>query len=224
MEKSHNLLSPSALLLLLQPILLFFSISAADPDPFQDFCVASSDRSAGTTVKGFLCKPDSTVTSDDFFSAALAAPLSTANPIRASASFADALTFPGLNTLGISMGRVEYAPGGIGPPHTHPRATELFLVTEGRLLVGFVATDGRYFSKELGPGEAYVFPRGLMHFQYNAGTVKVVAIVAFNSQLPGTVFAARTLFGSTPAIPDVVLAKAFAVDEKVVEEIKSKFG
>ncbi|WZZ19648.1 hypothetical protein YC2023_112737 [Brassica napus] len=31
---------------------------------------------------------------------------------------------PGLNTLSVSLARIDYAPGGLNPPHTHPRTTE----------------------------------------------------------------------------------------------------
>ncbi|KAE8663184.1 Germin-like protein subfamily 1 member 14 [Hibiscus syriacus] len=50
----------------------------------------------------------------------------------------------GLNTLGISLVRIAYAPnGGLTPPHTHPypRATELLLVVEGTLSIGFVTSN-----------------------------------------------------------------------------------
>ncbi|XP_048596561.1 germin-like protein subfamily 2 member 2 [Brassica napus] len=41
---------------------------------------------------------------------------------------------PGLNTLSVSLARIDYAPGGLNPPHTHPRTTE------GELEVGFITT------------------------------------------------------------------------------------
>ncbi|KAK8919039.1 Germin-like protein 3-8 [Platanthera zijinensis] len=213
----------SSLLLLLFLLHLFSPAVAADPDPAQDFCVGIPNDVA-TSVNGFPCKPDASVTSDDFFSTVLSVNLTTNNSMGAGVSFADAHSFPGLNTLGISMVRVDVAPAGLVTPHTHPRATELVFVTEGRLLVGFVATDGRYFSKVVGPGELFVIPIGLIHFQYNVGEVKAAATVAFGSQLPGTVLAARSLFGSKPAVPDVVLSEAFGVEKEVVREIRAKFG
>ena len=48
---------------------------------------------------------------------------------------------PGLNTLGISLVRIDYAPYGQNPPHTHPRATKILIVLEGTLYVGFVTSN-----------------------------------------------------------------------------------
>jgi len=36
----------------------------------------------------------------------------------------------------VSLSRIDYAPGGLNPPHTHPRATELVFVLYGTLDVG----------------------------------------------------------------------------------------
>ncbi|XWS51051.1 hypothetical protein CRYUN_Cryun12cG0143000 [Craigia yunnanensis] len=56
------------------------------------------------------------------------------------------LTFPGLNTLGIAMNRVDFGPGGLNPPHLHPRASEIGVVIEGKLLVGFVTSNNVFYS------------------------------------------------------------------------------
>ncbi|PKA61819.1 Germin-like protein 3-7 [Apostasia shenzhenica] len=208
---------PPLFLLLLSSSLLFPSTSAADPDPVQDFCVAVNSGSG--------CKPAASTTSDDFFSAVLSGEHAMQNPkLGFNVSTGDVLSFPGLNTLGVSMNRADLAAGGTIPPHTHPRATELVLITKGEVLVGFVSTDGRLFSKVVRSGELFVLPRGLMHFLHNVGKGEATAFVAFNSQLPGTVLAPQTLFGARPAIPDQVLAMSFQVEEKVVKEIKSNFG
>lgn len=72
---------------------------------------------------------------------------------------------PGLNTLSVSLARIDYAPGGLNPPHTHPRATEVVYVLEGELEVGFITTANKLFSKTIKIGEVFVLPRGLVHFQ-----------------------------------------------------------
>ena len=73
---------------------------------------------------------------------------------------------PGLNTLGISLVRIDYPPYGQNPPHTHPRATEILVVLEGTLYVGFVTsnTENYLFTKVLNKGDVFVFPVGLIHF------------------------------------------------------------
>uniref|UniRef100_A0A1D1YID2 Germin-like protein n=1 Tax=Anthurium amnicola TaxID=1678845 RepID=A0A1D1YID2_9ARAE len=198
----------------------------SDPDPLQDFCVGvlQGSEAAAAPANGLPCKPASAVAADDFFFSSLARGGNTSNALGSAVTAGNALTFPGLNTLGLSMIRVDFAPGGVNPPHSHPRATELVLVAEGRLLVGFVTTAGVLFSKVVGAGEVFVVPRGLVHFLRSVGEGGAVAFTAFNSQLPGAVIAAATLFGSNPPIPDDVLSRAFQVDGLIIGTIKSKFG
>ncbi|KAL5976585.1 hypothetical protein ACLOJK_020918 [Asimina triloba] len=128
----------------------------------------------------------------------------------------------GLNTLGVSMSLIDYAPRGLNPPHTHPRATEMVFVLYGELKVGFITTANVLISKRIKQGENFVFPRGLVHFQKNDDDVPAAVIAAFNSQLPGTQSIAVTLFASTPPVPNNVLTKAFQVGTKEVEKIKSR--
>ncbi|KAB1207177.1 Germin-like protein subfamily 1 member 18 [Morella rubra] len=64
-------------------------------------------------------------------------------------------TSTGLNTLDISLARIDFAPYGLNPPHTHPRGTEIIVVAEGTLYGGFVTsnTDNRLFAKVLNKGK-----------------------------------------------------------------------
>ncbi|KAI0527438.1 hypothetical protein KFK09_003039 [Dendrobium nobile] len=220
--RSHRSLAPSLLLLLILPFLLFLPTTTYDPSPNQDFCIAIPNSSIA--VNGFPCKPSSSVTSDDFFFPNLSVKLNTSSPFNASATLIDVLSFPALNTLGISVASVVFGRGGLITAHSHPRATEIVFVTGGQVLIGFVATDGKFFSKVVGAGGLFVIPMGLVHFEYNVGQGIATATVAFNSQLPGIVIPAAALFGSTPAVPDAVLREAFGVGEEVVQEIRAKFG
>ncbi|XP_010934325.2 oxalate oxidase 1 [Elaeis guineensis] len=221
--ETQSMATHHLLLLLLCSAHFFLSPCRSDPDPLQDFCVANL-RASDITVDGFPCKPTSGVAADDFFSTVLSKEGNTNNVFSSNLTSANVLSFPGLNTLGLSMNRVDFAPGGVNPPHSHPRSAELVLVTKGRLLVGFVSTSNVFYSRVVKAGEIFVIPRGLVHFQYNVGKKKALAITVFNSQLPGAVVAPLALFGSKPAIPSEVLAKAFQVDQQVVKLIKSKFG
>ncbi|KAK4739522.1 hypothetical protein R3W88_003219 [Solanum pinnatisectum] len=69
----------------------------------------------------------------------------------------------------------------------------------------------------------FVFPIGLIHFQFNVGKTKAVAFARLNSQNPGVITIANAVFGSYPPISDDVLAKAFQVDKKVVDYLQSQF-
>uniref|UniRef100_A0ACD5XAR3 Uncharacterized protein n=1 Tax=Avena sativa TaxID=4498 RepID=A0ACD5XAR3_AVESA len=202
------------------------SILATDPDPLQDLCVADLDGKA-VSVNGHTCKPMSQAGDDFLFSSKLAMAGNTSTPNGSAVTELDVAEWPGTNTLGVSMNRVDFAPGGTNPPHIHPRATEIGIVMEGELLVGIIGSldsGNKLYSKVLRAGETFLIPRGLMHFQFNVGKTQASMVVSFNSQNPGIVFVPLMVFGSNPPIPTPVLTKALRVDAGVVELLKSKFS
>jgi quercetin dioxygenase-like cupin family protein len=215
-------MAPLRSLLLLSLTAFLLTTSRADPDPLQDFCVA--DHQAGITIDGFPCKPVSSVVSDDFFSSVLAMAGNTDNMFGSNITAGNAVSFPGVNTLGVSMNRVDIAPGGVNPLHSHPHATEIGFVVQGVVLVGFVSTSNVFYSKVIKAGENFIIPRGLVHFEFNIGKEMAFEITAFDSQLPGVVVAPTTLFGSMPTIPIDVLTKTFQVDASVIQLLTSKFA
>ncbi|CAN1161235.1 Putative germin-like protein 2-2 [Linum perenne] len=173
--------------------------SASDPANLQDFCVADASGSrAPCSWEHLECGWVTPVT---------------------------VTQIPGLNTLGVSMVRIDFSPWGINPPHTHPRATEILTVIEGSLEVGFVTSnpENRLISKVLKKGDVFVFPIGLIHFQRNVGHGNAVAIAGLSSQNPGVITIANAVFGSKPDISSDILAKAFQVDKKVVKKLQAKF-
>ena len=177
---------------------------------------------------GCPCKDVKDVKVDDFFLAAnLDKPRDTTmSKVKSNVTLINVMKLAGLNTLGISMARIDYAPQGQNPPHTHPRATEILTVLEGSLYVGFVTSnpDNKFFSKMLNKGDVFVFPQGLIHFQFNPSYDKpAVAIAALSSQNPGAITISNAIFGSKPPIADDVLAKAFQVDKKVVDWLQAQF-
>ncbi|KAL2906543.1 Germin-like protein subfamily 2 member 2 [Bienertia sinuspersici] len=140
---------------------------ANDPDMLQDVCVA--DSTSGVKVNGFACKDAANITAENFFFAGISKPGMTNTTMGSVVTGANIEKIPGLNTLGVSMGRIDFAPGGLNPPHTHPRATEMVFVLYGELDVGFLTTSNKFISKHIKSGETFVFPRGLVHFQKNNG-------------------------------------------------------
>ncbi|RWR81871.1 putative germin-like protein 2-1 [Cinnamomum micranthum f. kanehirae] len=211
------------------PVVLFISIASSlvyayDPSPLQDICVA--DFNSKVLVNGFVCKAIKESTAGDFFLAGLDKPGNTVNKVGSNVTMATVNEIPGLNTLGISLVRIDYAPDGVNPPHTHPRATEILTVLEGTLYVGFVLSNqnnNTLLSKILKKGDVFVFPIGLIHFQANIGNMPAVAIASLNSQNPGVITIANAVFGSKPPISDYVLAKAFQVDKKVIDYLQAQF-
>ncbi|MBA0561304.1 hypothetical protein Golax_015095 [Gossypium laxum] len=200
--------------------------SASDPSPLQDFCVALNSTKHAVFVNGKLCKDPKLATADDFFFSGLDKPGNTSNAVGSKVTPVNVDQIPGLNTLGISLVRIDYAPnGGQNPPHTHPRATEILVVTKGTLYVGFVTSnpDNRLFTKVLKTGDVFVFPVGLIHFQFNIGKTNAIAFAGLSSQNPGVITIANAVFGSNPAINSEVLAKAFKLDKKMVEYLQTQF-
>ncbi|KAE8699246.1 Germin-like protein subfamily 1 member 7 [Hibiscus syriacus] len=200
--------------------------SASDPSPLQDFCVAVNDTKDGVFVNGKLCKDPKLAVPEDFFLPGLNIPGNTSNQVGSMVTQANVQQIPGLNTLGISLVRIDYAPyGGLNPPHTHPRATEILVVAQGTLYVGFVTSnpENRLFTKVLYPGDVFVFPVGLIHFQFNIGHTNAVAFAALSSQNPGVITVANAVFGSHPPINPDLLSKAFQLDNNIVKQLQSRF-
>jgi quercetin dioxygenase-like cupin family protein len=135
------------------------------------------------------------------------------------------VTIPGLNTLGLTVGRIDFAPNGQSPPHIHPRASETIVVLEGTLYVGFVTSnpDNRLFTKVLNKGDVFAIPIGLIHFQFNVGKTNAVVIATLSSQNPGTILIANNIFGSNPPINPDVLTNAFQLEKSVVEHLQKIF-
>ncbi|KAJ1270109.1 hypothetical protein BS78_06G029500 [Paspalum vaginatum] len=167
------------------------------------------------------------VTPDDFFNAArLDQPRNAMNTkVGSIVTNINVTEFPGLNTLGISYARIDYAPMGVNPPHIHPRATELLTVLEGTLYLGFVTSNpNKLFSKVVKKGDVFVFPKAMIHFQMNLDHDKpAAALSSLSSQNPGVITIANAVFGSMPPISDDVLAKAFQVEKKLIDWLQSQF-
>ncbi|CAN0914432.1 Putative germin-like protein 2-1 [Linum grandiflorum] len=193
------------------------------PSPLQDFCVADLD--GPITMNGFACKNPANVDANDFFFSGLRFPGNTSNPVGSKVTPAFVTQLPGLNGLGISMVRVDYAPWGLNPPHVHPRATEVLTVIKGTLEVGFVTSnpENRLITRIINKGDVFVFPIGLVHFQRNIGRGHAKAVSGLSSPNPGIVRIAESVFGSNPEISPDILAKAFQSNRNVMKYLQSKF-
>ncbi|KAJ4721154.1 Germin-like protein subfamily 1 member [Melia azedarach] len=199
--------------------------SAYDPSPLQDICVAIDDLKNGVFVNGKFCKDPKLAKPEDFFFSGLDKPGNTANQVGSNVTNVDVNQIPGLNTLGISAVRIDYAPHGLIPPHTHPRASEILVVLEGTLYVGFVTSiqlNNTLIAKVLKKGDVFVFPFGMIHFQFNIGKTNAVAIAGLSSQNPGVITIANTIFGAKPPINPDFLGRAFQLNVNVVKSLQEK--
>ena len=176
-------------------------------------------------VNGLACKAAKEVVVEDFYFSGLHVAGNTTNKQGSSVTAVNVAQIGGLNTMGVSLVRIDYAPFGLNPPHTHPRSTEILTVLEGCLHVGFVTSnrENKHFEKVLNKGDIFVFPKGLVHYQYNNGTTHAVVLAALSSQNPGVITIANSVFGSTPSIPNAILAKAFQVEKETVDMMQAQF-
>ncbi|KAL6838500.1 hypothetical protein ACP4OV_031745 [Aristida adscensionis] len=146
------------------------------------------------------------------------------DPATFNVTKATAAEFPALLGQSVSYASLVYGAGTANPPHLHPRASELLLVVKGALFVGLVdaARNGSVYTQALEAGDMFVFPKGMVHFQFNNGSGEARALSAFGSANPGTVSLPKALFGA--GIDEAVLEKSFHVGADVIAELEHDNG
>lgn len=172
-------------------------VCVADSDSLQDACpTAISGTGQQQTVfsNGLPCKNPTNTIASDFKTSKLNHGGDIENFLRSSTTLVTAAEFAGLNTLGLSVARTDLGVDGIVTPHSHPRASEMFFVSKGAVVAGFIDTNKQVFQKLLKEGDVFVFPRGLLHFCLNAGYDLAVVFSVLNSQNPGVVSIADAMF------------------------------
>uniref|UniRef100_M1BUZ1 Germin 3 n=1 Tax=Solanum tuberosum TaxID=4113 RepID=M1BUZ1_SOLTU len=108
---------------------------ASDPSPLQDFCVAVDDSKNAVFVNGKFCKDPKLVVAEDFFKSGLNMPGNTSNNVGSAVTPVKRQQLTRIEHSRHSLARIDYAPYGLNPPHTHPRGTEFLVVLEGTLYV-----------------------------------------------------------------------------------------
>ncbi|XP_017641258.2 germin-like protein 9-3 [Gossypium arboreum] len=193
-------------------LVLAFPLSAisGDPDIISDFVVPIG--------------VNATVLDGNFFTYTGMRPLINSDPpTNFTVTKATMAEFPALNGQSVSYAVLEYPAGSVNPPHTHPRAAELLFLTYGILEVGFVDTTNKLFTQRLQAGDIFVFPKGLVHYQFNcAENDFAVAVSAFGSAAAGTVSVPSTVFATS--IDDEILAKSFKTDVQTIQKLKAGFA
>lgn len=202
------------------PIFFLSFLFSSSYAAVQDFCVA--DLSAPEGPAGYSCKKQSAVTVDDFVYSGLGAAGNTSNIIKAAVTPAFSAQLPGVNGLGISMARLDLAPGGVVPMHTHPGGSEVLIVIQGSICAGFISNANAVYLKSLKKGDIMVFPQGLLHFQVNAGGSPALAFVSFSSPSPGLQIVDYALFGNN--LPSELVEKTTFLDDAQVKKLKAVLG
>ncbi|KAL1549671.1 germin-like protein 9-3 [Salvia divinorum] len=191
----------------LVPLLTLLSLHmahAGDPDILTDFQLPLGAAN---------------ITGDSFTYTGLRA-LIGANPQNFTVFKATMAELPALNGLSVSYAALYYPPGSVNPLHTHPRGSELLFLVLGSLEVGFVNTTNYLFNQTLQAGDMFVFPKGLMHYQYNAdANSPAIALSAFGSAAAGTVSIPTAVFNT--GIDDPILAASFNTDDDTIDKLKA---
>ncbi|KAL0303679.1 UNVERIFIED_CONTAM: Germin-like protein 9-3 [Sesamum radiatum] len=191
--------------LLLVPIITLFTLRpslAADADTLYDFIAPPN-----TTVDG------------EFFTYTGLRSFIGATPPNFTVYKATMAQLPALNGQSVSYAALFYPPGSVNPTHTHPRASELLFLLIGCLEVGFVDTTNHLFTQTLQQGDIFVFPKGLVHYQYNPdGQNPAIALSAFGSASAGTVSIPSAVFNTS--IDDPILAASFKTDVATIRQLK----
>eukprot|EP00249_Psilotum_nudum_P003633 c1709_g1_i1 orf=224-937(+) len=167
-------------------------VYAGDPDPVQDFAIDVGD---GIDDQKVPASGNGDYVSEGFTFRNV---FQNGDVSRGSGGVRAALNtqiFPALKSQGITCVQFQLKPCGVNQPHTHPRAAELLsLLKGGPLQVGFVDTSGKAHIDILHEGDVTMFPRGLLHYELNMGTETAFFLSALNSESPGVLPAASSLF------------------------------
>ncbi|XP_062083619.1 germin-like protein 9-3 [Humulus lupulus] len=181
---------------------------AGDPDILTDFVVPATVN-ASQGVDGIF-----------FTFTGLESLMAADPPATFKATKVSMAEFPALNGQSVGYAVLQFPAMTTNPPHTHPRSAELLLLIDGSLEVGFIDTANKLYTQSLQSGDIFVFPKGLVHFQYNSDPQNpAVAVSAFGSANAGTVSLPTTLFAS--GLDDNVLAISFKTDVDTIQKLKA---
>lgn len=200
-------------LLLANHAFLFTSVICA--------CIRTTQSTDPDIISDFIIPANTTTIDGSFFTyTGLRTAFTAEFPTEFKATKANMVEFPALVGQSISYLIVQLPVGAVNPPHTHPRSSELLFVISGYIEAGFVDTSNKLYTQSLQPGDIFVVPKGLLHYQYNANSnVNATALTAFGSANGGKVTLPVALFET--GIDDEILAKSFRTDIATVQKIKT---
>ncbi|CAM8967631.1 unnamed protein product [Rhodiola kirilowii] len=187
---------------------LYSMAEAGDPDITLDFILPLSAT---------------TVSSGYFLYSGLRVVFNSSAPQAIKATKASMAEFPALNGQSVSMTVLQFPPSSINPPHVNSRASGLLLVVQGSLEVGLIDTTNKVHTQTLHVGDMFVFPKGLVHFQYNADAQNpATGIAAFSSASSGTFSIPNTVFDT--GVDDGILAESFKTDIATIHKLKARLA
>ncbi|AES71364.1 putative germin, rmlC-like cupin domain-containing protein [Medicago truncatula] len=181
-----------------------------------DFCVANLLNNPDTP-SGYPCKSP---TVDDFVFSGFV-PGNLINEFNVKLTKVSVIELPSLNGLDVSAARVDIGVNGSVPMHTHPDATELLIMVQGKVTAGFINLT-EVFVKDLQLGDIMVFPKGLMHFVVNSGAEEAIAFATYSSSKPSFQFLDYVLFRNN--LPTSIIAQTTLLDVSQIKKLKARFN
>ncbi len=140
-------------------------------------------------------------------------------------------TFPALVGSGSGMALGFLGPCGFNTPHVHLRATELQVVTKGKVVVEMVPENGVFRNNDKTQGRRVVmntllegmmtpFYQGTVHSQFNPDCEPANFVASFNNEDFGTGQVADELFALDAEVVSAVFGQG--IDGAMVEQYKGK--
>ncbi|KAJ4155550.1 hypothetical protein LMH87_000789 [Akanthomyces muscarius] len=134
---------------------------------------------------------------------------------------ATAKTFPALIGNGASMTVAFLGPCGMNTAHVHPRATELNVVVQGRLVTEFVLENGaKPVANTLSTFQMAVFPQGAIHQEFNPDCTDAVFVAAFPDADAGVSQVAQNFFSLRPDVVSSTLGGVQTLNGKDIETFR----
>ncbi|KGQ11572.1 Spherulin-1A [Beauveria bassiana D1-5] len=134
---------------------------------------------------------------------------------------ATAKTFPALIANGASMTVAFLGPCGMNTAHVHPRATELNIVVQGRLVTNFVLENGAPpVANTLNTFQMTVFPQGAIHQEFNPDCTDAVFVAAFPDTDAGVSQVAQNFLSLRADVVGATLGGAQTLNGKDIESFR----
>ncbi|CAF1503246.1 unnamed protein product [Didymodactylos carnosus] len=189
-----------------------------------DFCgegpeyCAEGNRKTTTTTITAAAAVNQGLNPKDYIFDFLNSETGRANGTGGQAVAATSKNFPALVSNGMAMTVGYIGPCGINLPHTHPHATEMNLILDGKFQSGFYDFNTNTFvMNEVRKHMVSLFPRGVIHFEQNLNCKPATFVATFNSDVPGVLTIADGFFG-LPA--EIVGASLGGLSVEKIEDLK----
>lgn len=130
-------------------------------------------------------------------------------------------SFAPTQMTGSSMAIGVMSPCGFATPHSHPRANELNLIIQGKIISAMTLENGvRVINQTLSTNQMTVFPQGSMHMEFNPTCSNATFVAAFTNSDAGVQQSANAFTNFGDEVIQATMAGSVTVDGKDVDVFK----